>query len=994
MTAERREMPSDVPFDAERRHVAVMFCDVVGSTRLSEELDAEELRDVIRSYQVVVADAVVANEGHVAQYLGDGILAYFGYPAAHEDDARRAVRAALAIVDGVATLAKRLEAERRPSIAVRIGIESGIVVVGEMGAGGRTERLAIGEIPIIAARLQTSAPPNHIVIGELTRRLVDGLFELTALGPQSVKGLSRDIEAYIVGADAGATLVASSAAPLFARERELAIIDDAFATAVTGRGRVVEVRSEPGIGKSRLLAAAQARFVGVAHDHLVLRCSPYTKNTELYPVIAVLNRRFGAQPGEPAKRVLDRIVDLVTRSTALPDASVALFAALLSLPIPAGTPVSDRSTREQRAATLDALVTLLVDAARRRPQVLVAEDLQWADPSTVELLAEVLDRIDTSAVLCLFAYRPEFDPPWSANPAVTQLRLDRLGAEDSAKLVRAVAGGTGIGEALVQKVVRRTDGVPLFVEELTKAIVESEGNGGPADSEIPATLHGSLMARLDRLGADAKALAQVASVLGRDVSGELLAVVTGLDATEVQNHLGTLAAADLLRPPTDETFGAWSFKHALIQETAYGSMLRSARRRHHRAVADALTHRFPNVALAQPELVALHWREAGEAAAAVEWFSRAGSTALARSAAKEAQAHFREALAMLHSTGLDDTSTEITLQVGLGGACIVSDGYVTPDVERAFGRALEIGSQSGDGPELLPALNGLWLHSLIGGRFAEAVALSERIGMVSDQLGIRNLTAEAKYSRGLTALFMGDAALARDLLSTAVDMVDPRQPRSLITEHRADASYRVFLAVALWLTGSARDAAETGARAVELADAYEHPYTLGTVLAWYGVLLQLLGREDEAAKVAARGVAVSEAHGLQFWQIASALVVTSSSPPDERVQALPVLMAGYRAMGARVMETHFGLRLADGHHRLHDDDAALRVLADTANRALDTGQLWLEPERLRMEAEILRDQGGSDVEVRLWSAITLARKQGSAMLERRAMDALGRPHTR
>ena len=986
---------------AERRQVTVMFCDLAGSTELSERLDPEDLREVVRSYQDVASAAIAANGGYVAQYLGDGILAYFGYPTAHEDDARRAVRTGLTLVDDIADLSARSEREDGPAIAIRVGIDTGLVVVGEMGGGERHEQLAVGDTPNVAARLQTLAQPGQVVIGERTHRLVDGYFDMDALGAHPLKGISADMPVFAVTAERGfAPFSRLDMTPLVGRQSELATLRTAFREASAGRGGAISIVADPGIGKTRLILAVKEMLRGSPHSVLECRCSAYAQNTELLPITELLQRQFGIVREDTPEERWDKIRTTLVRSSTLARDAAPLFAFLLTVPLPSGAAMPDLPPRERRQAVLETITAWLLEVSERAPQVLVVEDLQWADPTTIELLGMIVERIGSASVLGLFAFRPELTPLWDGTPNVQRIDLVRLTASDTESLAEATAGGTKLPTSVLREIVTKTDGVPLFVEELTKALLESgqliqnDGTYQLANEKlalsIPPTLQSSLMARLDRLGRDAKELAQLASVLGHTFTLDLLSTVGDIDRDALERRLAALADAELLY--RGETDGAvtYTFKHALVQETAYESMLRSTRQRHHLKVARMLEGRFPDVVATQPELLARHYREGRDFAAAIRYLGQAGTIALQGSAIREAIAHFREGISLLPKVGAEGTAVEVSFQVGLGGALIIGEGYVTPDVERALKRALEIGSQIGDGPELLPALHGLWLYALVGGRFDEAGNLSERMLALTERIDDANIRAEAEYSRGLTMLFIGQPTSARALLESAIARLDPSAPRILIAEHKADATFRIFLAGALWVLGFPDAAASVAATAVELAEQYDHPFTLGTVLAWDGVVLQLLGQDAAAAEAGRRGVAISEANGLPFWQLCSALVVASSAEPADRIRALPPVIEAYNGIGARVMETHFRLRLATAHRDLGDDVRALQVLDEASQVARDTGQTWLESESLRLRGEILAVTDARAGEEWLRRAMDLARAQGSRMFELRVAVSLGR----
>jgi class 3 adenylate cyclase/tetratricopeptide (TPR) repeat protein len=999
-----RQATGSAPDEAERRQVTVMFCDLADSTALAERLDPEELRDVVRAYQEVAAHEIEARDGHVAQYLGDGLLAYFGYPIAREADAHRAVQAALAIGSGVAGLSRRLEGERRQPIAVRIGIHTGLVVIGEMGGGDRHERLAVGDTPNIAARLQALAAPGRVVVSEPTYRLIEGLIDVEPTGAHRLKGVSAPMALYTVVGESGVRSrfdlpEPPGISPLVGRAGDLETIRDAWGTVTSGHGRAIVIVAEPGIGKSRLVLAAKQALAGSSHAVLAARCSPDAQNTELFAIADLLNRIFRFdRRATPAER-WDRIATVLARYRSLPPDSVALFASILGVLPPPGATATDMPPRKFRRLVFEALIAWLLEEANDRPQLLVVEDLHWADPTTIELLGLITRRIGASPILCLFTTRPESTPPWDPSPGLSHIELTHLSGPDSEALAVSVAGETVLPVAALREIVAKADGIPLFVEELTRSFTEADRlpmldvglvpGSRPRDLSIPSSLQGSLMARLDRLG-NAKDVAQTAAVLGRDVPLDLLRAVVSLEPHELSRQLAALEEAQILYRHDAAGGPTYTFRHALIRDIAYESLLRSARQRQHRLAARILEERFPEVVETQPELIARHHRLAGEYEPAARYFQRAGMRAMARSALVEAIALFTAGIELLDSAGARGTPLELSLQLGLGGALLSSEGYVKPEVERSFSRAYELGSKLGDVPSLFPATFGLWLYDFVGGRLDQALESTRRLLEIAIQTGDRLLHVEGTLARALTLLAKGDVVGARSLFEEGLARYDPAAGRSLSRGGRIDATYLSCFAVDLWLLGLPDTAAEVGARALNLADTYDHPYTLGLVLSWLGILAQLRGDDGLARTSGLRGVAVCEANGLAFWKMGSTLDVAAADEPAQRIVSIPLALGAYHAADAHFAETHFLLRLADAHRDLGRIDDALRVLDEALTAVATTGERWFEPEVLSLKGEILAATDVARGEECLRQAIDLARRQGSRMLELRAATRLAR----
>ena len=615
------------PADAERRQLTVLFCDLVDSTVLASQLDPEDLREVVRAYQETCAKVIARFEGHIAQYLGDGLLVYFGYPLAHEDDAQRAVRAGLGMVEALGQLNVRLKQDRGVELAVRLGIHTGLVVVGEVGGGARQEQLALGETPNLAARLQGIAAPNTVVISAATVQLLGGFFTYQSLGTPSLKGLAQPLEVYRVlyESTARSRLEAAGSTgltPLVGREQEVALLRERWAQVKDGIGQVILLSGEAGIGKSRLVQVLTEHVAAEPQAWLTpCQCSPYYQNTALYPMIELLERvalRFDREESPQQKlRKLEGF--LVQYGLPLTEA-VPLFAALLSLPLGTDYAPLTVSAEQQKQQTLHALLTVMLRIAAQQPMLFVMEDLHWVDPTTLEFLSLLVDQGPTARILALWTFRPDFSPPWTGRSHLTQVTLPRLPRQQATEMTDRVAHGKALPTEVVEQVVAKTDGVPLFVEELTKMVLESgllqeredryELTGPLPPLAIPTTLHDSLMARLDRL-ATVKSLAQLGATLGREFSYALLHAVSPWDEETLQRGLHQLVEAELLYQRGLPPQATYLFKHALIQDAAYQSLLRSTRQQHHQRIAQVLEARFPEICETQPELLAHHYTEAG-----------------------------------------------------------------------------------------------------------------------------------------------------------------------------------------------------------------------------------------------------------------------------------------------------------------------------------------------------------------------------------------------
>ena len=624
--------------EAERRHLTVLFCDLAGSTALSGQLDPEAMRDVITRYQNAVAGEILRFEGHVAKFMGDGVLAYFGWPMAHEDDAERALRAGLALVRAVG----EREAAGRP-LAARIGISTGLVVVGDLvGEGAAQEQAVVGETPNLAARLLTLAQPGCVVISQATRRLVGGRFDLEDLATHTLKGFAQPVHAWRVLGESRAegrfeALHGAGLTPLVGREHELALLLDRFELASGGEGQVVLLSGEAGIGKSRITRSVIEHLATEPHTRLRYYCSPYYANSALHPVTAQLERAAGFLADDTTDQKLDKLEAMLGQASGRIAEAAPLAAALLSIPTGDRYPALNLTPQAQKARTFEVLLDQLTGLAARQPVLMILEDAHWIDPTTSELFELTIDRLQRLPILLLISFRPEFTSPWTGFAHITSLTLNRLGRNQGVAIIAELTGGKGLPDEVLKQILERTDGVPLFVEELTKAVLElglvfDAGDhyelAGPLPPlAIPATLHDSLMARLDRL-TPVKEVAQIGAVIGREFGHELLAAVAPLAGDQLDEALTQLVNSELLFRRGAAPQASYSFKHALIQEAAYQSLLKSKRQQLHARIADALEEGFPETTIIQPELLAQHYTEAGLAERAIAYWEKAGQRAI------------------------------------------------------------------------------------------------------------------------------------------------------------------------------------------------------------------------------------------------------------------------------------------------------------------------------------------------------------------------------
>jgi predicted ATPase/class 3 adenylate cyclase len=845
--------PASVPQPtdaAERRQLTVMFCDLVGSTALSARLDPEDLRGIIGAYHRCCANLVERNGGFVAKYMGDGVLSYFGYPHAHEHDAERAVQAGLAIVEA----APKLETEARCSLHVRVGIATGLVVVGDLiGTGEAQERGVVGDTPNLAARLQGIAEPDSVVIAEGTRRLLGNLFELRDLGTKDLKGIAGPVRAW-AALRAGLVesrfeaLHAAGLTELVGREKELELLLRRWSRAKTGEGQLVLISGEPGIGKSRLAAALLERLAGEPHTRLRYFCSPQHTDSALYPIIGQMERAAGIARDDAPQAKLDKLdAVLAQTSTSIEDA--ALIAEMLSLPNDGRYPALALAAPQRRQRTLEALISQIEALTRQSPVLMIFEDAHWTDPTSLEAFGQTVDRIASFRVLLIVTFRPEFEAPWIGRPHVTALTINRLAQRDIDVMIDRVVGNKLIPTSVRQDIIERTDGIPLFVEEMTKAVLEAETEGearrtvaavpSPALA-VPASLYASLMARLDRLG-PAKEVAQIGAAIGREFSHALLAAVARQPEAELGSALDRLIAAGLLFRQGAPPHASYLFKHALVQDAAYGTLLREPRRALHARIAEALESQFAEIAENQPELLARHCTEAGLIEKAAGLWGKAGQRSVERSALVEAEAQLTRALAQIAVLSATPAlrRDEIKVQVQLITPLLHVRGYAAPETRAAVERARFLIEQSqalGEPPEdpllLFSVLYGFWVANLVAFNGAVMRELAIEFLALAEKQSATGPLMIGRRLMGLSLLHTGDIADARAHLDRAIALYDPAEHRHLATRFGQDvgAAILAWRSLDLLLLGYSDAALADTKQALETARESAHAATLMYVL--------------------------------------------------------------------------------------------------------------------------------------------------------------------
>jgi class 3 adenylate cyclase/predicted ATPase len=980
---------------AERRHLTVLFCDLVGSTPLSTRLDPEDLREVLHTYRASVVAAVRGQHGYVAKYLGDGVLAYFGWPNADETHADSAVRAGLAAI----------EALRPHKLPVRVGIATGLVIVGDLiGAGVSQEHPAIGETPNLAARLQAMAQPDTIVVSEATRAQLGRMFEMEALGPLALKGFGKPVIAWRVRRETGITsrseaLYSGAVPPLIGRSEELDLLLRRWRQAKDGEGRVVLLSGEAGIGKSRLLAALEERLADEQHVGLRYFCSPHHQDSALYPLTARMEREACFARGDTAADRLAKLEAMLAPTAPAPD-DVALLAALLSIPPGAGYPVLELSPQRRKERTFAALIGRLTSLARNAPVLLLFEDAHWSDPTSLELLDIVIEQIADLPVLLIASFRPDFSPPWFGRPGVSLIALSRLDRRDATELAVQIVTGHALSSGLLDRIVVQADGVPLFIEELTKAVLETAEPDATRALTVPNTLQASLMARLDRLPA-AKQVAQIGSVIGREFPHILLAAVAHLPVPLLAEGLEELIALALVFRRGTPPEAMYAFKHALVRDVAYASLLKTSRQQLHAMIGDALRRELPERAEAEPEFVAYHYAEAGSTELAVEWWAKAGELGLQRSANVEAIGHFEKALALSQELG-DAPEYRLgrsRLEISYGNALRVVRGFGAPETRAAFARARDLARVLSDVPERFSAEYGLWSASFIGGDLAAMRELANAfLQKIEDRPDLPE-NGIAHRLVGMTCWFAGEFISARPHLERALACYDAERDYPLAFRFGQDLAVppMAYLAMTLWPLGSAHCARRFAAETVTHALQTKHvPTTAYAYL--HASLFELMRRDRRKSDPYVRAyLRLAREHVMPMWLSNGAFHESwlrwRAGKDEADLAQMHRALKLIREQGQGVVTPLQGVLLAEAEAEAsHYDDALATIHAQLAEM-MHSGQRWFLAEGHRVHGELLRKSQparSEAAEAAFMRAIEVARAQSARRFELRAAMSLAR----
>jgi class 3 adenylate cyclase/tetratricopeptide (TPR) repeat protein len=1002
-----------VPRDeAERRHLTVMFCDLVGSTALSARLDPEDMWRVIGSYHGCISEILGRYQGMIARYTGDGVLAYFGYPRAQEDDAEQAVRAALTLVDAIPNLRTNIGA----SLQVRIGIATGTVIVSELLIHETpAEQAVVGETPNLAARLQTLAESGGVLICPSTRQLTGGHFTYRDLGPHALKGWAEPVAVWQVLGLSGVesrfdAMHRAKLPPLFGRDEQTELLLRRWRHAAQGEGQVVVLTGEPGIGKSHIALALNERLQSEPHTTLRYFCSAHHTNSALFPIIGQLERSASFERGDSPAQKVSKLDALVAQSTADPE-HVEVLADLFALPARDKDRLQELIPQKRKEKTFAALLAQLDRLAARQPVYMIFEDIHWIDPTSLELLAAIVEHAPQLPVLLLVTTRPEFTPPWPSYPHMTTITLARLGRHDCAALVERATGGKSLPKEVMEEILARTDGVPLFIEELTKMVLESgllqEQNGHYALKHplpplaIPTTLHASLMARIDRL-APVREVAQIGAVAGREFHYELLHAVAGLPREKLDEALGQMVRSELVFRRGEIPHAVYTFKHALVRDAAYAGLLKSRRGHLHAAIANALEQQFPEIVQTQPETLADHLTEAGLNEKAIGYWLQAGKNAALRSANREAIAHLRRGIEVTGRlpAGKGQDRAELDLRLILGPCLIATQGPAASTTVATFARARELCERLGEPPEYLQVMFWLATASVVRGELPQALEVVTSMPIGAEARGNRGAMLNVIRGRAMILMFMGRLIEARDELERAVEMFGTSEETDRLAARAAGQDAGVaMLALSAWvmcILGQVDEAVSRMGAALERADAVQHAHT--HAYAWYyaSVLHALRAEPALAQDYAQRCLAISEQHGFRQWLGLSRAVrdicAAALDEPNTRLDEVKAALDEYQRAGYQLGLTAQFVLLSPLLLLRHEPEAALEAIEQGLSIVSQNSERFLEAElyRLKARAMILQGAPDADVECLFEQALRTAQGQQARSLELRAATDLAR----
>jgi class 3 adenylate cyclase/tetratricopeptide (TPR) repeat protein len=983
----------------ERRHLTVLFCDIVGSTALSTRIDPEDLQTVLHKFETCCSDAIGLYGGHIFRLMGDGVLAYFGYPVAHEDDAERAVNAALKIVQSIGAVAT----DQIPKIEVRIGIATGLVLVGDL-VGERGDLGLVGEAPNLASRLQQLAGANQILVAASTRRLLGRLFDFEDLGESRVKGIDAPIGVCrVLGKRSFASRFearrTAHLTPLVGRKSELEQLHADYEQAKRGAGRMVLISGEPGVGKSRLMMALSHHLAWEGCSSIFFQCSAYHASSAFYPIIRYLEDAAGIARDDAPPVKLDKLEAFVGRyAKDRVEAIVPLLAALAGIPFDGRYPPLELAPQQQKNRTFAALLDLLEAQTKVQPVLLVVEDLHWIDPTTLEFLQRIRDRVQGWPLLAALLFRPEFALHWADRPYIRSMTVNRLDQAQIATMIELVAGEYILSSRTRAEIAAKTDGVPLFVEEITKAVIASGKNGEPqreleSTLNVPDTLHQSLMARLDKV-ASAKRVAQAAAVIGREFSLGLLESIVPVPKPQVQAAIARLLDVGLVFQWGDSDNDVYVFNHALVQDEAYASLPREERRAFHLKIAEVLCSRFAGPVESEPELVARHYTRANKREAAIDYWLKAGRRASERSAFAEAVTHLETALRLLGDLPAtpERNKMELPVQQLLASALIATRGFGSDEVSTAFRRALALCDTFEESPQTFAVLTGIAGVHLQRADFCQAGKLAQDLLTRANRQDDSTAQMMGHHALGMCLMFTGEFAQSRDHLRQVLEIYDLQHhgPLAFVFARDFKATALAHLALATIVLGNFDEGLAFARAAAEQAERLQHPHSLCYVLPFWAGACVMCGDSESAYPIAERTMAMAAEHGFPLW-VAGGRLMRGWAQLDlgDATQGLADIRESVDALTAigTLLWGRFGrYLLAQAMVKTGDGNGALAVI-DQALAEIGSGGCWYAADLHRLKGDVLLEAGNTNEAERSFeTAIAVADRQEARLWKLQALN--------
>ncbi len=1012
-------LPTPKQQSAERRQLTVLFCDIVGSSALSERIDPEELRDIMRDYRDTCNKIVSSYDGYVAQYLGDGILVYFGYPQAHEDDAQRATFAALEIIKRIPKHIYPIQQSDNVQLAVRVGIHTGLVVVGEIG-GGDKRSMALGETPNIAARVQGFASENTVVISGCTYQLLNRRFECQTLGTHTLKGFSQSFTLFQVQQAHGnknrfTETEHPSRSMLVGRDQITSLLTERLDQARKGIGHVVLLGSEPGLGKTCMVRMICKKVE--KEPCLFLDCYGdfYYKNSFLYPVMDMVRRIIGLTESDSPKKQISRIEKTIASLGMETKIVTPVLAELLSIPLAekttANTTETNSTPQQKKQQTFDILIKMLQAVSQQRFVLFVVEDLQWIDPSSIELLSLLIEQPRLTNIFALFTFRSDFSPPWKNCARVTNITLNHLTQKQSGSMIRQLCQGKTLPTEVFVEIINKTDGIPLFVAELTNAVLRSsllvekeehfELNHNMSQLEIPSTLQDSLMSRLDNLGDD-KELAQLSATLGREFTYELLYAAALQSEINLQSSMSRLIDAELFIQSGKPPKAHYRFQHALVREAAYQSLLISTRRKYHQRISTLIKEKFPQLVTDNPEIIAHHCTEAGNNEDALHYWLSAGSYAIQHSANIEAIEHLNNGLALIKKMPESPRlgMHELALQTTLGLATMMSKGYAAPEAEKAYARAYSLCRNITDINTVFPVLCGLWEFYIVRAELEKAYKLANEIQQYATQTNIPEFLLEAKRALGTTLFWKGNFSEALQNLEFHIEpQAGKTRPQVMLVAYSQDAQVASLAnaACVLWLLGKTDQALARSQAALSLAKRLAHPFSQAYALHFMGTLSQLCGDHKSTYRYADAQITLSETYGFSFWaatgHMLKAWSESTKQPAEIICKRFQQALHDYEKSGNRLARSYFQAILAELLHNAGETDKARQTIESALRETTFTGERFFTAELLRIKGNfaIENDTGAySLAEQYLNESLIIAKQQNAHALVLRTEASLAK----